>query len=83
VSGPNVSDLSPEQRPLYEDMREGIETNLKGFSDRSNGCADRAMEPLVRFPKYGAPVWSLVKAMSASPILPRPIRYGCEITRSL
>jgi 4-carboxymuconolactone decarboxylase len=64
-------------------MREGIETNLKGFSDRSNGCADRAMEPLVRFPKYGAPVWSLVKAMSASPILPRPIRYGCEITRSL
>ena len=25
------ADLTPEQRPLYEDMRRGIETNFKGF----------------------------------------------------
>ena len=25
------SELSPEQRPLYDDMRKGIETNFKGF----------------------------------------------------
>jgi hypothetical protein len=25
------ADLTPEQRPLYDDMRRGIETNFKGF----------------------------------------------------
>ena len=25
------TDLSAEQRPLYDDMRRGIETNFKGF----------------------------------------------------
>ena len=24
--------LSPEQKPLYEDMRDGIEKNFKGFT---------------------------------------------------
>jgi 4-carboxymuconolactone decarboxylase len=26
------SNLSPEQRPLYDDMRNGIEANFKGFT---------------------------------------------------
>ena len=26
------ADLSPEQRPVYEDMRTGIEKNFQGFS---------------------------------------------------
>jgi 4-carboxymuconolactone decarboxylase len=26
------ADLSPEQRPIYEDMRAGIEKNFQGFS---------------------------------------------------
>jgi 4-carboxymuconolactone decarboxylase len=46
-------DVSPEQRPLYDDIREGIESKLQGFHcDRSNGCADRAVEPLVALPVY-------------------------------
>jgi hypothetical protein len=26
------ADLSPEQRPIYEDMRAGIEKNFQGFT---------------------------------------------------
>jgi 4-carboxymuconolactone decarboxylase len=69
------SDVSPEQRPLYEDMREGIETNFKGFTAIDQiGALIGPWNPWLRFPKYGGPVWSLVKSMSAVPILPRPIR---------
>ncbi|MBV8522405.1 MAG: carboxymuconolactone decarboxylase family protein [Acetobacteraceae bacterium] len=30
--------------------------------------------PWLRFPKFGGPVWQLVKALSTSPTLPRPVR---------
>ena len=30
--------------------------------------------PWLRFPKFGAPVWELVKALSTAPKLPRPVR---------
>jgi 4-carboxymuconolactone decarboxylase len=72
---PDAADLSPEQQPLYRDMRGGIETNFKGFTaiDR-NGALIGPWAPWLRFPKYGAAVWELVKALSSSPTLPRPIR---------
>jgi alkylhydroperoxidase family enzyme len=69
------SKLSPEQRPLYEDMRKGIETNFKGFSAiDETGALIGPWNPWLRFPKFGGPVWALVKALSASPSLPRPVR---------
>jgi 4-carboxymuconolactone decarboxylase len=56
-------------------MREGIETNFKSFiAIDQTGALIGPWNPWLRFPKYGGPVWSLVKAMSAAPILPRPIR---------
>jgi 4-carboxymuconolactone decarboxylase len=69
------TDLSPEQRPLYQDMRQGIESNFKGFTaiDRS-GALIGPWNPWLRFPKFGGPVWALVKALSTSPTLPRPVR---------
>jgi len=69
------SKLSPEQRPLYEDMRKGIETNFKGFSaiDKT-GALIGPWNPWLRFPKFGGPVWALVKAHSSAPSLPRPVR---------
>jgi len=69
------SKLSPEQRPLYEDMRKGIETNFKGFSaiDKT-GALIGPWNPWLRFPKFGGPVWALVKALSSAPSLPRPVR---------
>jgi 4-carboxymuconolactone decarboxylase len=67
--------LSPQQRTLYQDMRQGIETNFKGFTaiDKT-GALIGPWNPWLRFPKFGGPVWELVKALSSSPTLPRPIR---------
>ena len=67
--------LSPEQRTLYEDMHEGIETNFKGFKAiDSDGALIGPWNSWLHFPKFGGPIWDLVKALSASPTLPRPVR---------
>lgn len=69
------SSLSAEQKPLYEDMRKGIETNFKGFTAiDGNGALIGPWNPWLRFPKFGKPVWELVKALSSAPTLPRPVR---------
>ena len=69
------SNLNAEQRLLYEDMHKGIETNFKGFTaiDKT-GALIGPWNPWLRFPKFGGPVWQLVKALSTSPTLPRPVR---------
>jgi 4-carboxymuconolactone decarboxylase len=69
------ADLTPEQRPLYEDMRRGIEKNFKGFKAiADNGALIGPWNPWLHFPKFGGPVWELVKALSSSPSLPKPVR---------
>jgi 4-carboxymuconolactone decarboxylase len=67
--------MSPQQRTLYQDMRKGIETNFKGFTaiDKT-GALIGPWNPWLRFSKFGGPVWELVKALSTSPTLPRPVR---------
>jgi len=67
--------IKAEQRPLYDDMRTGIETNFKGFTAiAADGTLIGPWNPWLHFPKFGGPVWELVKAMSTSPSLPRPVR---------
>ncbi len=67
--------LSPECRPLYEDMKKGIETNFKGFTAiKDDGTLIGPWNPWLRYPKFGKPVWELVKALSSAPSLPRPVR---------
>jgi alkylhydroperoxidase family enzyme len=69
------SELDSAQRPLYQDMREGIERNFKGFT--AIDAAGRLIgpwNPWLRFPKFGGPVWELVKALSTAPGLPRQVR---------
>lgn len=67
--------LTPEQKPLYEDMRTGIKENFKGFTAIDDkGQLIGPWNPWLHFPKWGGPVWELVKALSISPGLPRPIR---------
>src|SRR5215470_215247 len=66
--------LGPEQKMLYEDMRRGIQTNFKGFvAIDDDGTLVGPWNPWLRFPRYGGPVWELVKALSTSPTLPRPV----------
>jgi 4-carboxymuconolactone decarboxylase len=67
--------IGADQRPLYDDMRKGIETNFKGFTAISeDGTLIGPWNPWLHFPKFGGPVWELVKALSTSPSLPRPVR---------
>ena len=69
------SELDSAQRPLYQDMREGIERNFKGFTAMdAAGRLTGPWNPWLRFPKFGGPVWELVKALSTAPGLPRPVR---------
>src|SRR5215216_2131147 len=69
------SDLSPEQQKLSDDMRRGIENSFKGFQAiNSDGALIGPWNPWLRFSKFGGPIWELVKALSTSPTLPRPVR---------
>ena len=67
--------LDAAQRPLYDDMKKGIETNFKGFKAiADDGSLIGPWNPWLHFAKFGGPVWELVKAMSSSPMLPKPVR---------
>jgi len=70
-----TSELGPDQRRLYDDMRAGIEENFKGFTAvNASGALIGPWNSWLRFPKFGGPVWELVRALSTSPTLPKPIR---------
>jgi hypothetical protein len=69
------ADLSPEQRPVYDNMRAGIEQNFKGFKTiAENGALMGPWNPWLHEPKFGKPIWDLTLALSISPSLPRPAR---------
>jgi len=69
------SDLTSEQRPIYEDMRAGIEQHFQGFSSiAENGALMGPWNPWLHEPKFGKPIWELTKALSFSPSLPKPVR---------
>jgi hypothetical protein len=56
-------------------MKKGIETNFKGFKAiADDGTLIGPWNPWLQFPKIGGPIWELVKALSMSPTLPRPVR---------
>jgi 4-carboxymuconolactone decarboxylase len=69
------SELTSAQKPLYADMKNGIENNFKGFQAiRDDGTLIGPWNPWLQFAKFGGPVWELVKALSTSPSLPKPVR---------
>lgn len=69
------TDLSPEQAPLYEDMKAGIEAKFSGFvSKREDGALVGPWGPTLRFPKFGKPWWDYTKALADRPLLPKPVR---------
>jgi 4-carboxymuconolactone decarboxylase len=69
------ADLTPEQRPVYDNMRAGIEKNFRGFKTiAENGALLGPWNPWLHEPKFGKPIWDLTLALSMSPSLPRPVR---------
>lgn len=69
------ADLTSEQRPLYEDMRAGIESGFRGFvTERKDGALVGPWNPWLHEPGIGRAVWDLTKALSAKATLPDPCR---------
>ncbi|MGO8920786.1 MAG: carboxymuconolactone decarboxylase family protein [Stellaceae bacterium] len=69
------ADLGSEQRPVYDNMRAGIEKNFRGFKTiAANGALLGPWNPWLHEPKFGKPIWDLTLALSVSPSLPRPVR---------
>ncbi len=68
-------ELTAEQKPLYDDMRAGITDHFKGFINmRDDGALLGPWNPWIREPRFGKPVWELVKAMVSNPSLPAAVR---------
>ncbi|WP_374309654.1 carboxymuconolactone decarboxylase family protein [Methylocella sp.] len=69
------SELSPEQRALYNDMSEGIAANFKGFvAVREDGALMGPWNPWLHEPVFGKASWELVKALASNPSLPKNVR---------
>ncbi len=65
------ADLSAEQKPLYDDMRQGITANFQGFINiRDDGALLGPWNPWIREPAFGKPVWELTKAMVVEAFAP-------------
>ena len=72
--------LSDEQKPLYADMKQGIQASFKGFVNiRDDGALMGPWNPWLREPKFGKAVWELVKTMVDKPSLPAtvPLMPSC------
>ncbi len=77
------AELTDTQKPLYDDMKRGIEKNFKGFTAICKGGElIGPWNPWLRFPRIGAPMWDLVKALSdpGSSKLPKPVREVTILT---
>src|ERR1700720_805779 len=69
------ADLTPEQRPVYDEMRAGIEKNFQGFKTiAKNGALMGPWNPWLHEPKFGKPIWELTLALSVLPSLPGTVR---------
>lgn len=67
--------MTSEQKPLYDDMRTGIQAHFKGFVNmRDDGALLGPWNPWISEPRFGKPVWDLVKAVASNPLLPAAVR---------
>src|SRR5208282_277137 len=69
------ADLSPEQRPLYEDMRKGIKSNFNAFKvEREDGALMGPWNPWLHEPGIGKAIWDFTLAMTANATLKDNVR---------
>lgn len=68
-------ELTPQQRPLYDDMREGITRHFQGFKAiDDSGALIGPFNVWLQAPNWGGPIWDFVKSLSEAPTLPRAVR---------
>jgi 4-carboxymuconolactone decarboxylase len=69
------SDLTPQQKPLYDDMRKGIASNFSDFKVlREDGALMGPWNPWLHEPGIGKAIWDLTLAMTANASLPDNVR---------
>jgi alkylhydroperoxidase family enzyme len=69
------ADLTPEQKPLYDDMRKGIAGNFNTFQTvREDGALLGPWNPWLHEPRIGKAIWDLTLAMTAEASLPDNVR---------
>jgi 4-carboxymuconolactone decarboxylase len=69
------TDLTTEQKALYDDMRKGISTNFNAFKAvREDGALMGPWNPWLHEPRIGKAVWDLTLAMTANATLADNIR---------
>ena len=69
------SDLTPEQRPLYDAMRKGIAGNFNAFkAEREDGALLGPWNPWLHEPAIGKAIWDLTLSMTANATLPDNVR---------
>jgi 4-carboxymuconolactone decarboxylase len=69
------ADLTPEQKPLYDDMRQGIASNFNAFKAlREDGALMGPWNPWLHEPAIGKAIWDLTLAMTAQASLPDNVR---------
>jgi alkylhydroperoxidase family enzyme len=67
--------LSPEQKPLYEDMRQGIGGHFNAFKAiAENGALMGPWNPWLQEPAIGRAIWDLTLALTAEASLPDNVR---------
>src|SRR3954454_24118450 len=69
------SALTDEQKPLYDDMRQGIASNFNVFKTiADNGALMGPWNPWLHEPAIGKAIWELTLAMTANASLPDNVR---------
>jgi 4-carboxymuconolactone decarboxylase len=69
------ADLSPVQKSLYDEMRNGIASNFNAFKvEREDGALIGPWNPWLHEPAIGKAIWELTLAMTANATLRDNIR---------
>ena len=69
------NDLTPEQKPLYDDMKKGIQSNFTAFiAVRDDGALMGPWNPWLHEPGIGKAIWDLTLAMTANASLKDNVR---------
>src|SRR3954470_25071094 len=69
------ADLTPEQKPLYDDMRKGIASNFNAFKvEWEDGALMGPWNPWLHEPTIGRAIWDLTLAMTANATLTDNVR---------
>jgi hypothetical protein len=73
--------LTPEQKPLYEDMKKTIAAHLNVFhSETAEGALIGPWNPWLHEPIIGGAVWELAKIITAQATLPEAARQMAILT---